>query len=327
MRKILPVLLLLAAAAWLAWWWLEREPAATDEIVLYGNVEIRQIQLAFDGAGRIVELHAEEGDRVRKGELLAVLDTGLLAVQQRQAEAQAEAQRQALLKLRRGARPEELAQARAQLASARALAERAESDLKRVTRLAGSGSASAQALDHARSEASSARARLAEAEAALALIEAGPRAEDIAAAEAQLAAAEAALAIIHHQIGQGRLKAPADAVVRARLLEPGDQAGPQRPVYALAIDRPKWIRAYVGEPDLGNVREGKPARIIPDGGPELQGRVGHVSSVAEFTPKAVQTEELRTSLVYEVRVIVEDTDNRLRLGQPVTVRISRSDFP
>jgi hypothetical protein len=78
------------------------------------------------------------------------------------------------------------------------------------------------------------------------------------------------------------------------------------------------VRVYVSEPDLGKVKPGMAARIFTDSQPDrpLAGKVGYISSVAEFTPKSVQTEELRTSLVYEVRVLVEDGGNVLRLGSP-----------
>ncbi|WP_236576806.1 HlyD family efflux transporter periplasmic adaptor subunit [Citrobacter freundii] len=104
-------------------------------------------------------------------------------------------------------------------------------------------------------------------------------------------------------------------------------ATPQKPVYALAITEPKWVRVYVSESDLGKVKPGQSARVTTDSAPDkpVAGKVGYISSVAEFTPKSVQTEELRTSLVYEVRVIVEDKDNVLRLGQPASVVLSNGD--
>jgi len=101
-------------------------------------------------------------------------------------------------------------------------------------------------------------------------------------------------------------------------------ATPQRPVFALALTQPKWVRVYVSEADLGKVKPGMAAHVVTDSQPgqALEGKVGYISSVAEFTPKSVQTEELRTSLVYEVRVLVEDSRNVLRLGQPATVHIA-----
>jgi len=128
---------------------------------------------------------------------------------------------------------------------------------------------------------------------------------------------------MNHQLQEAELKSPIDAVVRARLLEPGDMASPQRPAFTLAITDPKWVRAYVAEPDLGRVRPGQEARVTTDSHPgqPIVGKVGYISSVAEFTPKTVQTEELRSSLVYEIRVMVDDKEDRLRLGMPATVRL------
>ncbi|MFG0229187.1 HlyD family efflux transporter periplasmic adaptor subunit [Achromobacter sp. 413638] len=315
----------LSLAAWGGWRYSQRDSGG--DLVYYGNVDIRQISLAFDGNGRVQELRAEEGDRVRAGAVLAVLDTRTLALQADQARAQMDAQQQTLLRLRNGSRPEEIAQARSRLVAAQADAARAQQDLARLRGIAANTQGrgvSAQDMDRARSAAQVAQAQADEQREALRLAEAGPRKEDIAGAEAQLQATQAQLALLRHQISQGELKAPADAVVRSRLLEPGDMATPQRPVYALALAQPKWVRIYVGEADLGKVKPGMAARVQTDSQPDkpIAGKVGYISSVAEFTPKAVQTEELRTSLVYEVRVRVDDPQDALRLGQPATVRMA-----
>jgi len=327
MKKPLVLVVVALAVMLAAWaWWHSNRHEDEGALVLYGNVDIRQISLAFDGNGRVTEVRAEEGDAVRAGSVLAVLDTRTLALQAEQAQAQLEAREQALLSLRNGARPQELAQARSRLAAAQAEALQAEQDLKRLQGISaqtqGRG-VSAQDLDRARSAQRVAQARVAEQGEALHLMELGPRAEEVAGAQAQAEAARAQLALLRHQIAQGELKAPADAVVRSRLLEPGDMATPQRPVFALALIQPKWIRVYVAEPDLGRIRPGTEARVFTDGRPgeAIAGRVGYISSVAEFTPKTVQTEQQRTSLVYEARVVVEDADNVLRLGQPATVHL------
>lgn len=308
-------------------WWITRSQPPENELVLYGNVDIRQVSLAFDGSGRVVELHAEEGDKVKAGAVLAVLDTRTLALQAEQARYQVGVQQQALLRLRNGSRPQEVAQARSRVAAAQADASQAEHDLKRLQGIAGNTQGrgvSAQDLDRAGSHLQVAQAKVAEQREALRLTELGPRAEDVAGAEAQLKAAQAQLAVLQHQVAQGELKAPADVIVRSRLLEPGDMATPQRPVFALALTQPKWVRVYVGEPDLGRVKPGMTASVVTDSRPgqSIAGKVGYISSVAEFTPKSVQTEELRTSLVYEVRVLVDDPQDVLRLGQPATVHLT-----
>ncbi|MDS9469445.1 HlyD family efflux transporter periplasmic adaptor subunit [Paracoccus sp. MBLB3053] len=331
MRKAFPVVILIAAFALGGWWWSERDSQSPDALIFQGNVDIRQVALAFDGSGRVVQIDVDEGDQVKTGDVLAQIDTKTLELQAREAEAQLEAARQDLLRLQNGTRPEEIDQIKAQLVSAEATAQRVARDYERLAKLltGRSGAVSAQSVEQAASESDAATAKVAEVRAALALAEAGPRVEEVAAAKARHTAMEANLALLNYQIEQGTLRAPIDAVVRSRLLEPGDQATPQKPVFALSVNRPKWIRLYIGEPDLGRIQPGMPAEIRTDSDAAnpFAGKVGYISSVAEFTPKYVQTEELRTSLVYEVRVIVDDAADKLRLGQPVTVELGLGRMP
>lgn len=250
-----PLILFAAAAAMVlagGWAWWHFSPRGDDgTLVLHGNVDIRQISLAFDGSGRVVQLRAEEGDRVKAGAVLGLLDTRALALQAEQAQAQIEVQQQTLLRLRAGSRPQEIAQARSRVTAAQADASQAERDLERLQGIAvhtrGRG-VSAQDLDHAGSRLQVARAKVAEQREALRLAELGPRAEDVAGAEAQLRAFKAQLALLQYRIAQGELKAPVDATVRSRLLEPGDMATPQRPVFALAVTQPKWVRVMSANP-------------------------------------------------------------------------------
>ena len=325
MKKPIVMIVLLAAVAACWYGWQHWRPQGQDAGVFYGNIDVRQVSLAFEGSGRVAQVDAEEGDRVQPGQVLAVLDTRTLALQADQAAAQLRAQEENLRRLKNGARPAEIAQARSRLAAARADAQRARREQARLERIAtaSSGAVSVQDVDRARSTARVAQAAVKERQDALALVQEGARREEIDAADAQVAAARAQLALLRHQLDQGELRAPVAAVVRSRLLEPGDMASPQRPVLALAVTSPKWARIYVDESSLGQVKPGQAAQLSVDSMPErtLAGKIGYISSVAEFTPKSVQTEVLRTSLVYEVRVLVDDPDDVLRLGQPVTVRL------
>jgi HlyD family secretion protein len=317
----------LAALAVLAWWWLGRA-SADASIVLYGNVDVRQVSLAFNASERVAEMRAEEGERVAKGQVLAVLDTTTLVLRIAQAQAQLDAQEQVLRRLEAGSRPEEIEQARANFAAADAETARARDQFERLRAVGaktGGRAVSQQELDAAGAAYQVAQARAVGARKAQELAVEGPRREDVAQARAQRDAARAALALMQQQLADSQLAAPVDAVIRSRLLEPGDMASPQRPAYALAITHPKWVRAYVSEPDLGRVKPGQAAQVTIDSAPgdPIAGKVGYIASVAEFTPKSVQTEELRTSLVYEIRVNVDDPGDRLRLGMPATVRLSR----
>jgi HlyD family secretion protein len=326
MKRTALIVLLLSAAGAAAGltWWLTHRPGPAGELLLYGNVDLRQVQLAFNNSERIAAVLVQEGDRVHSGQVVARLDTSRLEPQVAQAEAQVEAQRYAVERMHNGSRPEEIAQARANLESARADAANARRRFDRLRALVGTGASSREDFDAARAALDVADAKVAVNQKALDLAVIGPRQEDIAQAEAQLRANQAQLGFLKQQLADAELVAPTDAVVRTRLLEPGEMSSPQRPVFSLAITDPRWVRAYVSEPDLGKVRPGMAAAVTVDSFPgrRFDGWVGFISPVAEFTPKPVQTQELRTSLVYEVRVFVKDPSDELRLGMPATVHLS-----
>jgi HlyD family secretion protein len=309
----------------LLWWLLDRRHERT-EVTLYGNVDLRQVELPFNGSERVAEVRVQEGDHVKQGELLARLDTSRLAPQVSKAAADMAAQQQVVDRLRNGNRPEEIAQARANVEAAAADAANARAQNERLRSLSASSSGRAvsrQEIDAARDALDTAEARLAVNQNALALELAGARKEDIAQAQAQLRSAEAGLALLNQQLKDADLVAPLNAVVRSRIVEPGEMASPQKSAFTLAITDPKWVRTYVGEPDLGAVHEGMKATVTVDafGAKSFPGWVAFISPVAEFTPKSVETSELRSSLVYEIRVFVTDPADELRLGMPATVHL------
>lgn len=323
-RLALILLVLLVVVVIALMWWLTRHESAARELVLHGNVDLRQVELSFNNSERIATVLVQEGDRVRKGQLVARLDTSRLEPQMAQAEAQAAAQRQVVERLRNGSRPEEIAQARANVESAKADVAKASSQyerLKSAAEISAGRAVRQQDIDDARAALRVAEARLAVNQRALDLAVIGPRKEEINENEARLRANEAQAALLRQQLADAQLIAPVDAVVRTRVMEPGEMASPQKPVFSLAITDPKWVRAYVSEPDLGKVHSGMTASVVVDSFPNrrFEGWVGFISPVAEFTPKTVQTEELRTSLVYEVRVFVKDAADELRLGMPASV--------
>ncbi len=323
MKRWVPVLIVVAAAAGLAWWLTHRNAART-QLVLYGDVDLRQVDLAFHDSERVAAVYVQEGDRVRRGQILARLDPSRLEPQLAQAQGAAAAQQAVVERMHHGNRPEEIAEARANVTL-----EQADSDdalrkyqrLLELSRASGGRAVSRQDLDDAKAAADVAEARLNVNRKALALEVLGPRREDIDQAEAQLRSDQAQAALLCQEVADAELRAPLNAVVRSRIAEPGDMASPQTTAFTLAITDPKWVRTYLPEPDLGLVRPGMRARLAFDAFPQrrFDGWVGFISPVAEFTPKTVETPELRSSLVYEVRVFVRDPGDVLRLGMPATV--------
>jgi HlyD family secretion protein len=320
MQKRLRAALILAALVAVGaafWWWMSGRGTARQELALYGNIDLRQIDLPFNGSERVAEVLVQEGDHVKQGQLLARLETSRLGPQVARAQADLEAQQQMVNRLHRGNRPAEIDQARANTAAARADAVNAHAQLERLRTLSQNTAGRAlsrQDLDSAKLNAS---------EKALALELAGPRREDVAQGEAQLQSQQAALAMLQQQLKDAELRAPVDAVVRSRVVEPGEISSPQKAAFTLAIVDPKWVRAYVAETDLGSVHEGLRGTVSVDAFPNrrFEGWVGFISPTAEFTPKSVETRELRSSLVYEVRVFVKDPGDQLRLGSPATVHL------
>lgn len=319
------VLVVVAAAVVLGVRWKKSNGGADTDgtLKIYGAVDIRDADLAFTEQERIAQVLVEEGDRVEAGQVLARLKTDRIEAQIHEVRARIAAQQEVVKRLQTGNRPQEIEQARAQVAAAEAERQNTQRNFDRLLKTSGSGATSQQALDDARSRFDVARAKFDAAEKALSLAIEGPRQEEIAAARKQLEALEAGLSLLGIRLEEMTLTAPAPGMVQSRILEPGETAGPTRPVITLALTDPKWVRAYVPEPYLGRIKQGTKATVQNDSFPEetMEGWIGFISPVAEFTPKTVQTEELRTKLVYEVRVYVRDADDRLRLGMPVTVTI------
>jgi HlyD family secretion protein len=320
--RIVILLLLIGGSAAGLWFWRHRaHGTAEDRLLLFGNVDIRQVQLAFNGNERIAALLVEEGDRVKPGQLLARLDTQRLEPRAASRGAQVQAQREVVARLVAGNRPEEVRKAKADLEAAKADLENAELTYKRVIGLTTQGVETPQRKDDVRAALDVAKAREAAAKEAYDLMVLGPRKEDIAAAKATLQAYEADLALAKRELAEAELYAPTNGVIRNRLLETGDMASPQKPVFTLALDDPVWVRAYVPEADLGKVRSGMKAEVTTDSfpGKRYPAWIGFISPTAEFTPKTVETSEVRTKLVYEVRAFVPNPQGELRLGMPAEV--------
>jgi len=295
----------------------------SDELPFNGNVDIRQVDLGFRVGGRIAEIAFEEGAHVKAGDRLAAIDTQPLRDQLAADSAQVDNMSAQLEKSVNGNRPQDVAQADAKVAELSAQLVNAKQEFDRNTSMVSNGATSRANFDLARSKFLALQAQLRSADEALSLQHAGARVEDIKAAQAQRAQALAQRDKTCTDIADAELHAPNDGVILTRAREPGAIVQVGETVLTLTIDRPMRIRAYVDEADLSRISPDMAVEVTADGNAKVyHGTIGYIAPTAEFTPKTVQTHELRTDLVYRIRVIVTDPDDALRQGQPVTVRVS-----
>lgn len=322
-KKIVPfiVLSLLAATAAYAWW--DRRQALDAPLRLYGNVDVREVDMAFRQGGRITRLLVDEGTAVTQGQRLAELDAqplkdALAAALANRGMAMAE-----LEKLRRGSRPQEVAQAREAVKQAQALLTEAERQHDRQQKLLEGGAGSERAAESARSLRDQALAGLASARETLSLRQEGARREDIAAAEAKLALADAQVAQAETALADASLVAPSASLVSSRVREAGSLVTPGQTVFTLSLQDPVYVRAYASTAQLPQLQPGRAVWVRVDGSSDrFKGTIGFVAPKAEFTPKSVETSELRTELVYRLRIAVPNAAKALRQGAPVTVELA-----
>ncbi len=259
----------------LFWFYSYQHEPDTDTLTLYGNVDVRQVDLGFRVAGRVTEMLFEEGDLVEPGALMGTLEEQPYRDQYIQAEASLAGIRESLIN--------------------------AQKVLDRRVELISSASISQEDLENTTTN------------------------RDVLVAN--LRQAEAAAGVAKKNLTDTKVYAPTKGIILTRIKEPGTVVNPTDPIYTLSIISPVWVRAFVHEPELGVVYPGMRAEIHTDtpGGKVYEGQVGFISPVAEFTPKTVETTQLRTDLVYRLRVYADNPDEGLRQGMPVTVKLLRRD--
>ncbi|MDP1891760.1 MAG: efflux RND transporter periplasmic adaptor subunit [Gemmatimonadaceae bacterium] len=322
--KRAPIAIIVIAAVAGGAYYLLRDRSAGDGLSASGTVEATEASLGFQAAGRIERIRVNEGDRVKAGDTLAVLDRTELEARQAQARAQVAAAEAGLSELERGARREELVQAREADSTAAARLADAQRDLARAEQLFRGGAASQEAFDKARFAAEVARSQRAQAAQQLRLVLAGPRVERIAAQRALVQSAQAQQRQVGAQLANAVIVAPFDGLVTVRQRQPGETVAPGAPVVTVANFDDRWVRIYIAENRMGAVSIGAPATITTDTYRDrtYAGAVSFIASEAEFTPRNVQTTEERVKLVYAVKVRnTGDTTLALKPGMPADVML------
>lgn len=273
-KKIIVLILILLIAG--GFFFLTREKKNPNELTLFGNIEIRQVDMSFQVSGQIAKMLKEEGDKVEKGELIAVLDDKDYSAN--------------------------LSKAKADVERTLALKNDAESKFNRQAPLTEDNTISKQEYDTLLST------------------------KDKSKADYNMALAS--LEFAQNQLDYTKIYAPDEGTITVRVQEPGATVNKGQIVYTISKTTPVWIRAYVNETDLGNIKYGQKAKVYtdtidPNTGEKrsYDGYIGYISPVAEFTPKTVQSTDLRTDLVYRIRVYIDDVDDFLRQGMPTTIKI------
>lgn len=272
-QKLIFVIIFVILVALLALFFYLRQHQAEQDLILYGNVDVRQVDLGFRVNGRVSLMPFQEGDRVSQGELMGVLDKQPYADQVKIAQATIE--------------------------SIKTNLSNAEKVYQRRGELIGSGSVSTEDYENAQA------------------------AQDVLVAN--LRQSEASLGVSMTNLNDTEVYAPNDGVILTRIREPGSVVKEGDPIYTLSLISPVWVRAFVSEPQLSEIYPGMLADIYTDSNEEkiYHGHIGFISPVSEFTPKTVETTQLRSDLVFRLRIIAENPDEYLKQGMPVTVKLHR----
>ncbi|MFI4938253.1 MAG: secretion protein HlyD [Candidatus Berkiellales bacterium] len=326
MRKFsfLALIGILAVIAGVIYYFVSQNFTPKNKLVLHGNVDIRQVDLAFRVSGKLDKVNFDEGDLIKKGAVVAELDKVPFQHEVDNLKAQVAVATANSTKYQTGNRPQEILAAKALVDERKATYENAKKNRARQEELVKRKLASQQAYDDALTQEKDIKEQLENAKELYKLEEEGFRSEDIAGAKSQLEAAKAQLGTAETNLEDTILYAPSDGIVLTRIREPGSILAVGVPVITLSLINPIWVRAYVSEIDLGRIKPGMHVLVYTDTQPNnpYPGEIGFISPQAEFTPKNIETKELRTDLVYRLRIVVEDPKGQLRQGMPVTVVIN-----
>jgi len=294
--------------------------ARNGRVVASGHIEAIDVRVATKVRGRLLQRPVDEGDAVKAGQLLGVVDTIDAELSLREAVAQRD-QADAQLRLRiAGSRREDIAELAARVESVDADLAGADKELRRQEALVAEGVTTAKTRDEALARRDALRGQLESAKQALARAKAGSRDQEIEAARATRDATEARIAQLRQQIADATIVSSTDGLVTERLAEPGELLAAGAPILVITDLARPWLTVYVAEPDLGKIKLGAPAEVVTDGGEKRQGKVSFIASTAEFTPRNVQTRDERVKLVYRVKIGLENADGLFKPGMPAEAR-------
>jgi HlyD family secretion protein len=324
MKRILLIVIIAVIIAGLLYYFFTRDKKeGNDFIKISGNIETTEVDVGFKIPGRIVSRFFEEGDWVDQGKVLAKLDDEDLRNRLEVARATLMSAQARLSKLLAGSRPEEIREAEANLNQARFDLENKETQYERMKSLFEKRVVPKEMLDNAEAAFKIAKASFQKATENYLLVKEGPRKEDIDDAKAQVEQARASLKLTETQLSYTTLYSPLSGVVLVKSGEIGEVVNPGTSIVTLADIENIWLKAYIPETDLSKVKWGQEVMVMTDLHPkkEYRGKISFISSQAEFTPKQIQTEKERVTLVYRIKVDIPNPDRELKPGMPADGKI------
>lgn len=289
------------------------------EVKFFGNVDVRTVSLAFRVSGRLESLNFDEGQKLKKGDIIATIENSIFKENINQINAQIKLQEIQIKKLEKGYRSEEIEKAKAKLLEVKVNLDRTNKDFKRAEELFKTKSISEQAYDNAKAQAKDLQTQYDYAKSSLELVQNGYESEDIQSAKAQLESLKAQRNILQINYDDTVLYSPVDGTIITKVYEVGSIVNSSQTIVDIAKSDEYWVRSYLSEKYLGVIKTGMKAVVTTDSNKTYEGVVSFISPLAEFTPKTVQTEDLRTDLVYRFRIVLKDVDESLKQGMPVTI--------
>jgi HlyD family secretion protein len=330
MKRILLIIFIVAGVSGLLFYLFARDKEEENAFIkVSGNIETTEVDVGFKIGGRIVNRFFEEGDWIDKGKVLAKLDDEDLRQRLELAKATLKSAQARLSKLLAGSRPEEIREAEATLNQAKFDLENKQIQYERIKALFEKRVISKEALDNAETGYNIAKASLQKAMENYRLVVEGSRREDIEDARAQVEQAQASLKLAETQYSYAVLYSPISGVVLVKSGETGEVVNPGTPIVTLGEIESVWLKAYIPETELGRVKWGQEVEVTTDLRPQkiYKGRISFISSQAEFTPKQIQTEKERVTLVYRIKVDIPNPDRELKPGMPADGKILLTSSP
>lgn len=306
-----------------------------DTLTASGTIEANEVLIGAEVGGKVISIPVREGEPVKEGQEIARIDDSMIKWQVAQGEATAKAAEARLGETRKGSRVEQIRQAesgaaqmKALKASANASLTAAQDDYYRVKELFKQGAATEQQLnisktklDAAESQYQAASAQEKTALEQVNLLKAGASSETVSAAQEAFNQAVAAWEGLKVQWEKTKIVSPLGGILTEKVVEKGETVNPGSTVAVVTNLKDLWVEVYIGEADLGRIKLGDEALVLVDAfpGEKFPGKITYISHEAEFTPKNVQTKEERTNMVFQVKLSLDNGEEKLKPGMPADV--------